>query len=488
MNTRYNIWTRLLVTSVLIVSMGLVGCNNFLEEYSQDEVVPKDVREYSEILFGEAYLKENTLPYKYLDLLTDDVKAKVDLGRKSGIGSEDTRQEAYGYFTWQEDPERSPSGGLNSDQSWATFYHHILTSNIILSEIDNMTGDKKEIAKLKGEAHAIKLNAYLMLANLYAPAYDPATAGTVLGVPINDKAHAEDTTFPRATLEENYNLMIEELESSVQAFQKSDMTPSIFRWNPRAVSIIGSRMYLYKKDYQNAIKYATLAISQSPTLQNLNELDPTKDDFLRKSNPEIAYSYGVYSINFHSNGHYTYFTSSDELLDMYEEGDLRSGKAGGQFLKIEKVNIGLWIPKYVYYPNVFKGADKSKTYAYGFAIRNAEAYLNRAEAYAETGQLAKAMADINYLRQHRFIKGTPALDVPATQQEVIQLVRDERRREFPFEQLRWFDLRRWDQPEITHFYITNLETEEGEEYTLKAGDARYTLPIPYLVKNSDAAL
>lgn len=62
------------IYALLLLAL-LPACNSFLEEYSQDRRVPKDVNEFSEILFGEAYF-DDILPFHYLDLLTDDVKAE----------------------------------------------------------------------------------------------------------------------------------------------------------------------------------------------------------------------------------------------------------------------------------------------------------------------------------------------------------------------------------------------------------------------------
>ncbi|MCE3024880.1 RagB/SusD family nutrient uptake outer membrane protein [Riemerella anatipestifer] len=48
---------------------------------------------------------------------------------------------------------------------------------------------------------------------------------------------------------------------------------------------------------------------------------------------------------------------------------------------------------------------------------------------------------------------------------------NERARELSFEGLRWQDLRRTNQPEITHIF-------GGETFKLEQGDTRYTVPFP----------
>lgn len=484
MKTRY---IRSILTLALL-GVGLSSCESFLAEYSQDEVAPKNVREYSQILYGEGYIRDAEVPYSYIELLTDDVKVVANTHNKTGS---DVRSKGWGYFTWQSVPEITASGGLNPDRSWRTFYRQVLASNIILKELPNMTGDQSEKDQLEGEAHAVRLNAYFYLTNLYATPYDAATASQTLGVPLNDKAHAEDAQFPRVTIAQNYAQMLQDIEGAEVAFAKVKKPSNIFTWNLHAVTILASRVHLYMKDYAKTIEYANKALAINPTIQDLNDMDLKKDVFINKQNREIAFNYGFYSAEYYGTGNSAYYSMSDELKALYTSNDLRMvNEADGLFFRGNKVRTGGgWFnPTYTYFTKVNKGDEQSVTNSYGFAIRNSEALLNRAEAYAETGELSKAMADLNTLRTHRMKKGTPALEQPATQEEVIQLVRTERRRELAFEHHRWFDLRRWNQPEIKHLFITNVETGEGVDFTLAQGDSRYTLPIPQSVFESDPSL
>ncbi len=63
-----------------------------------------------------------------------------------------------------------------------------------------------------------------------------------------------------------------------------------------------------------------------------------------------------------------------------------------------------------------------------------------------------------------------------SQDAAREFIRAERRRELCYEGHRWFDIRRWGMPEIKHVWHVDGETDV--EYTLKAGDNAYTLPIP----------
>ena len=44
----------------IIVVVLFSSCGDFLEESSQDLIIPKTVKDYSEFLFGEGYIRNNT--------------------------------------------------------------------------------------------------------------------------------------------------------------------------------------------------------------------------------------------------------------------------------------------------------------------------------------------------------------------------------------------------------------------------------------------
>ena len=120
----------------------------------------------------------------------------------------------------------------------------------------------------------------------------------------------------------------------------------------------------------------------------------------------------------------------------------------------------------------------------GQSIRSAEAFLNRMEAYALSGEEGLALAELNAFRKARIIGYT---DVSLSGQTLLDEIRLERRKELCFEGHRWFDLRRQGMPEIKHTY----KAEKGGavyEYVLKQGDPMYTIPFPNSVVLQNRAL
>ena len=82
----------------IIIVVFFSSCENFLEESSQDLIIPKTVKDYSEFLFGEGYIRDNTSIHTYLDIMTDDeVMAVVghEIGHVIHTDSKDAMKSAY---------------------------------------------------------------------------------------------------------------------------------------------------------------------------------------------------------------------------------------------------------------------------------------------------------------------------------------------------------------------------------------------------------
>ena len=124
-----------------------------------------------------------------------------------------------------------------------------------------------------------------------------------------------------------------------------------------------------------------------------------------------------------------------------------------------------------------------ESYAPTNTIRISEAYLNRAEAYAQLEKLTEGLSDLNELRRHRILDYQ---DISLQDSKrLLEEVRLERRLEFCFDWHRWFDLRRYGMPSISHDYKSKAGMP-WVRYTLREKDPLYTLPIStVMMKNNN---
>ena len=124
-----------------------------------------------------------------------------------------------------------------------------------------------------------------------------------------------------------------------------------------------------------------------------------------------------------------------------------------------------------------------------FLFRTAEAYLNKAEAAVYLDDEDEARKQLNALREKRYLDGSN-YEVTEAGRDLVEVVREERRKELALEGHRWFDLRRYgvcekypDSKLLTHnytYYDNGASTQmlETHVFTLEPNDAAYILPIP----------
>ena len=272
-----------------------------------------------------------------------------------------------------------------------------------------------------------------------------------------------------------------------------------------------SRTYLYMENWTKAAEYARLVMDNNQfRLTDLNdvELYSIGNDgkeirnyyvFPTYKSSETIWPYGnvkdmfewTYKEANSQNSNtgskmHAYFQASQELLDTYVDYDLRlmhyivqapTSDSNGSLMNMAfgKVNVGT-----TYY------LPQHATGVFGRCLRLSEAYLNYAEAKAMLGEIADASSALNTLREHRFDPEDFDNEEFESQEELIQFVRDERRRELCFEGHRWFDLRRWGMPSITHRWHESADATSS--YRLSEGDQLYTLPIPDEALESNSSL
>lgn len=437
------------------------SCGDFLKEESQDLVVPKNVKDFKELLYGEAYIGSDDKSNLYLDIMTDDAD---DYLRSYGFGG-DMRARGFGYYAWQANPEMQLTGTLYSDGTWEKYYRSILVSNIVIDGIPALPDSETEKEDLMGEAYFIRAYSYFMLVNLYGQPYDEATAATAQGVPINMEHAIKDQYYSRESVANVYARINEDIIKATELLEKSNIKKSVFRIDALTADLLASRIFLYQKKYDKVISYSSKVIAAKPNLYDLRTA--TENSFTNSSNPEILFSFGCYaSDNYYYNSlAQGMFLPSSNLMNIYATNDLRRNF----FFKRSLLKT---------YPN--KSDETYSAGMFGQSFRVAEAYLNRAEAYAATEDPDHAMDDVNLIRAYRIKVTTPLKATDAT--DALNKVKEERRRELCFENQRWFDLRRWGMPQLTHKY-KDAVTKQYHTYILNEKDPSYTLPIPQEVRD-----
>ena len=236
---------------------------------------------------------------------------------------------------------------------------------------------------------------------------------------------------------------------------------------------------MYTKDYANAITFASSYIAALPlaTIANFpliwTDANNSEVAFKLSRTSSIGAKLGTLyrgSSASASNIGTVTWKPSDKIWDAYD--------------KVNDVRFNAYFKDESLLTTAGRASRLIKKYAgsaYGTAAENVadakvfrtgEMILIRAEARAETGDLAGAAADLNALRTAR-ITGYAASVFPS-KDGLITAIMDERFKELPYEGHRFWDAKR------RNLAITRLAADapNAAATSLTAGNFRFLLPIP----------
>lgn len=485
-----------------LTGLGLNSCDSFLQEYSQDLAKVNSWEDLDEVLLGSGYIHtgryyvanstsrmERDDHFDILHFMSDELR----MGEEKYMLKE-YYKEMFPFFTWQQDTGTDYQfryvGG--DEKYFNSLYSRINVCNMVISIIDDQPSDSPEDdlnkRRVKGEAYFLRGLYYFMLTNLYCEPYDPARAENMVGMPLKFSEIIEDTEFARSSLAETYEKVLEDL-TNAEKFLEGTERKSIYHADVNTVHLLQSRVYLYMQDWDNAMTKAREVLDANSKLLNIGS-KAIGDTCLDSSSPEVLFSMGDYLIAFYfqdSKWNNVSLYISDDMLNLYSNKDYRKERYIGNASYRGK--------------DVFRKVN-GQTDAMGsfttvgsvFCFRTPEAYFTLAEASAYKGDESTARTTME-----KFLVTRMQGDVSVTESgnDLIDLIRDERAREFLLEGHRWFDLRRYTvcQPypwskEIIHGYIyeSDYNYDHTDWYRLDKNDKAYTLPLPRSVINFQVSL
>lgn len=484
---------------LVIITTVFYSCDNFLEEYSQNKVYAKTATDLNELLIGNCYLGGfNTYPsyssvmslwttdygplFPMIHVMDDDAEINLGTNGNFNFSASDMSSTNYlgSFYRWEEHPFVDGQGNATEDTGWSRLYKHISILNVIIGYEDKIIeeeGDSEMLQTVVGESYFLRAYYYFILANVYGLPYSKRGADSDYSIPLKITEYIDDHYYERDNVGIVYQQMVSDLEASKTRL-KGKTPKNYHHAGYEAACALLSRIYLYMEEYQKAVEAAQEVKSYS--LLNLNNPMPTYG-IQSTSCPEIIFSVGCYSIPLiycnddwgQQPGWWNYgvrngFKASADLLTSYDSDDLRlekyfttSQSYGNKFPLKCSIDLSA-------------GGNNPENVSDLVSIRYSEVVLNEAEALAALGNDNDARKLINSLRQNRYTTSV-ASTTNLSGDDLLQFIREERRRELCFEGHRWFDLRRYAvnerlpfQKQISHVNIVS----SGDDYV---PNGRYVL-------------
>ena len=386
--------------SIIALGLTLTSCDDWLDKLPDNRMELQTPSDVSSLLVS-AYPSAH--PAYLLEMYSDNTDDCVNPS-----WSEASRFQAQAY-NWEDITE---TGEDESPQElWNRHYLAIASANAAIDLIEGK-GSPAEYTEQLGEALLCRAYAMFQLSTVFCKAYNPATASTDLGLPY--PTHPEKvvgTVYTRGTMEDLYGQIDKDLQRGLPLVSSNYSKPK-FHFNTEAAKAFAARFYLYKGDFAKAITYATEVLGADPTAKardwdayaalNMNQqIRPEawvsadeKCNFLLQT---VYSEWGAISGPYRYGDKYahSYRITYDE--DIASKGPF--GAANSTFKQRVWSNTALAKLFHRKVPYEFEYTDLQAGIGFAHAeyavFTTEQLLLERAEAYALSGELQKAVDDYN---------------------------------------------------------------------------------------------
>lgn len=331
---------------------------------------------------------------------------------------------------WQElATGRIPTANFHIEGNWVSHYNTINAANKVIEEVPLIAGlSDSDIDQFLGEAYFMRGLAHFDLLRQYGEFFD---LNSQFGIPIKLTSTVEGQVneIARSPVAASYDQVENDLNEAVDRLGGA----SSFFASSTAAQALLARMHLYKEEYAEAAAMATTVIESGlydlPEDYNTIYTDEGSEesifelDFIQLDDPN-AYATEMYISP-------PEVSVSDNLIAFF---DVR-GESERNIL-FDQTGNGL--NRCIKY-----GSGQQDNGGNTIIIRLSEMFLIRAEALAlqPGGNPNDALPDLNEIRNRADVGDITNIN---SNEELRNILLDERRAEFAFEGHYWFDMVRYN--------------------------------------------
>ncbi|MBN8682854.1 MAG: RagB/SusD family nutrient uptake outer membrane protein [Chitinophagales bacterium] len=337
---------------------------------------------------------------------------------------------------------------------WALNYRGIAQCNLVLDKLPAVQMDATQKARIEGEAYFLRAYYYFLLTQVFGDVvlYTKVTPPDELKVPKTARA-------------EIYNQIVADCDAAAERLPLSHSSTNVGRATRGAAYALAAKTYLYSKNWEKVLEY----VGKVKNLGIYGLMADYQDNFREntQNNQESVWEIQHSNLELGVGNSLNQWWLSKKVVDGYGFAEVTQQYYDSFDPTDPRRSFTIASNNQDYFGVVYKNSFSSTRFSprkylqaasevtqkadgdinYG-AIRYAEVLLWEAEAAAELGRPADALAALEQVRARaRAQASNPATALPpvttTVQQELIEAVRRERQFELGFECHRFFDLVRW---------------------------------------------
>lgn len=345
-------------------------------------------------------------------------------------------------------------------------YQIINNLNLILQYVDKLTdATPMEVNEIKAESLALRAFVHFQLYKYYSQNYTYTSDASHLGIVYNIAPLKVGIDFPsRKTAAETFVLLERDITDALSLIQNQHAIPAgenINFMNPTAVKTLAAEIALWKNDWSKAYQYAgEIIIGSGLALTPKNEFVskwalPESIWYIANTAENETPVANLY--NFKTSTNRSSYVASEDIYNLYTSNDLRKQLFEIQNLKTS-ITGGAQPNLPYYFTKKYKIQNLSLIYRLSFV------YFIRAEASFHLGNNDQALQDLNTIRNRA---GLNSLSQIST-----DIIMEEKRKEFVFENQYFFDLMR------NHKNILRNNGCIANNCSPSYPNDRFVLPVP----------
>ncbi len=269
----------------MTAALGLVSmssCSDFLDKDPDTRVDPNTPKQLLELMVdgysGTSYACVGELSSDNVIDNNSPSDAGVRYNRPSYAAADDQ------IYKWE--PVTMGQDNDTPTGTWEGCYGAIAVCNAVLDKVEEMetTGqtyngpitpsDREKINAVKGEALMSRAWHHFILANMFCMPYGgPEKSKNIQGIPYVTKPETTvNPHYDRGTLAEDYDNIEKDLIAGLKLIDDGKYEVPKYHFNKAAANAFAARFFLYKREYDKVVEYATAAFKGNDPATMANTL------------------------------------------------------------------------------------------------------------------------------------------------------------------------------------------------------------------------
>lgn len=480
---------------LIAVTLSTASClDKYPEDAIQTDKAITTVEEANQLVIGIYSQFKNSYLYSGSLTLLPDIQSDL-------VYAVEGYSNIYGdIWRWETLSTNAEVAGVYGALNAVIGQCNFLLEKVAILEKNVNDDDYEQLQAYKGEAYFARALAYSELIKLFCKAYDPKTAANELGVVLSS-SYSESPVLKRASLKDSYQFVLDDLAKAAEYLEVDEDDDSTLYnlpyFSEYTVHALYARVYLYMKDWNKAIEYATKVIDSkkyqlaSTTKEYMSGVSYFRYMWQYDQSTEIIWKVGFTTTSYGGRLGQVFFNAigtnykpdyvpAEWALNLYSDTDLR---ASTYFVSAQTsyTHHLTWPLLAKYFGNQTFLDMNMYHICMPKVFRLAEQYLIRAEAYCRlenNPQFGKASDDLTTLLKSRYESFG---SISVTKDNWFNTINEERVKELFMEGFRLQDLKRWGADKLINGFTRKPQTNSlsiGSSLKIDASNPLFVWPIP----------